>query len=91
MCIGTNDIERLRCAALEAFESTLARHLPNPEFGGQIVLVILSDMTLQSVEVWAATAALEDQLRGILDRHPLQTVTGQAVGVRIQYTSRQEP
>lgn len=90
VCLGSDDIGQLKEAMQSAFQSTIERHLSSPDFGGDIVIVILGEITPQTPGLWRAVTEVEEQLKATIAAAQLRTTAGRPVNVRVTYTSRQE-
>ncbi len=87
--MGGPDIGRLKEAIHAVFQATLDQHLSRPEFGGEICVVILSEVTPQAPGLWRAMAEVEEHLQAVVKAAKLKTASGQPVRVSFEYTERQ--
>jgi hypothetical protein len=90
VCIGGEDIGELKQAVLASFQSTLECHLSSPDFGGEIVIAILGQLTPQTPALWRAMTDMEEQLKGVITATGMRTAGGHPVQLRFHYTSRQD-
>lgn len=88
ICVGGPNVGRLKDAVLAGFRATIERHLGHAEFGGEIHVVVLSEVTPQSPELWAAMAEMEVQLKALITAERLRTVSGRSVSISVEYTER---
>ena len=88
ICVGGPDVGRLKDAVLAGFRATIEHHLSRAEFGGEIHVVVLSEVTPQSSELWAAMADMETQLRALITAGRLKTASGRSLSISVEYTER---
>lgn len=89
ICVGGPDIGRLKDAIHALFQATLDQHLSRPEFGGEICVVILSEVTPQAPGLWRAMAEVEEHLQAVVKAAKLKTASGHPLRVTFEYTERQ--
>lgn len=88
ICVGGPDIGRLKEAIRAAFEATIERHLSRPEFGGEIYVVVLAEVTPQTPGLWRAMAEMDERLQAVVKLGKLKTASGHPVRVSFDYTER---
>ena len=90
ICVGGPDIDRLADGVRAAFESVLLRHLPRVQFGGEIHVVVLGEVTPQTPALWQTISELERELRGVIASRRLRTASGVPVLMSFEFTDAQE-
>src|SRR5574341_1973864 len=75
VCVGGPDIERLKHGILAGFQAGLDRHLHREEFGGEIEVVILGEVTPQSPGLWRAMGEMEEHLKAVIAAGRLKTAS----------------
>ncbi len=88
ICVGGPDVGRLQDAVLAGFRATIERHLSHAGFGGEIHVAVLSEVTPQSPELWAAMADMEARLKAVITAGHLKTASGRALNISVEYTER---
>jgi hypothetical protein len=88
ICVGGPDIGRIKDAVRAAFEATIDQHLSRPEFGGEIHVVVLAEVTPQTPGLWRAMAEMEERLEAVVRVGKLRTASGHPVRVSFNYTER---
>ena len=90
LCVGSPDLGRLKAGIWAGFEQMLERHLSRREFGGEIRIVILAEITPQGPELWRAIGEVEERLKAAVVAGKLKTASGHPVRIALEYTSREE-
>lgn len=88
ICVGGPDVGGLKDAVLAGFRATIERHLRYAEFGGEIHVIVLSEVTPQSPELWAAMAEMETRLKALIAAGRFKTISGRALSISVEYTDR---
>jgi hypothetical protein len=91
ICVGGPDIRRIKDAIRAGFEATIDQHLSRPEFGGEIHVVVLAEVTPQTPELWRAMTEMEERLQAVVKAGKLTTASGHTVRVSFAYTERSLP
>lgn len=86
ICVGGPDVGRLKDAVLAGFRATIERHLGHAEFGGEIHVVVLAEVTPQSPELWMAMAEMEARLKALIAAGCFKTASGRALSLSVDYT-----
>jgi hypothetical protein len=82
ICAGGANVETLGQAIEQAFRQVIATHLARAEFGGEIRVVILTEMT--PPEVRMEMPSLEAHLQGVAREAGFRTAAGRPVNVRFE-------
>lgn len=82
LLVGAEGRKELAEAIQSAFADTLKQNLNRKEFGGEITLVVIADMTPQAVR--NALPSLVAHLQGVIEEMKLQTTGGRPVRVSLE-------
>lgn len=86
--VGTRDPGRLEATLRHGFEGVLARHAERPEFSGRVRLLVLSELTPQTPDVWELVRRVEEELSS--EAGATRTAYGKLVSVSVESLNRED-